>query len=225
MKKTITSILILTLIIGGFSLGFASKSSEKTCEVKNEKLIAKYNLPVNLTAKDFITKIYGLVSPDSANSIVERVTALTGIEPVEDEFGLWLGNENGYMVNYYGQKPDIEAMAIFNNGKIDNYGFFFIFPYKAGKRYDSMIRQVVFVSTLLQEMKDLGMIMNSDGDTDGIFETEGNYDGKYVSLKLVEEIESDNNSGFMNVGMEYVDNMDHSPEKDGRFILAMKVEP
>lgn len=205
----------------------AMTDSESADTLRTEMRSAdKYVMPLNLTARDFITKVYGFVEDETTREgTVKASGRLCGLVPQEDEFGLWLNPECGYAVSYYGMTPDVEAMARFEKERLSNYGFFFLFPYKEGMREDANRRQSEFTGCLLQELHDLGLVVSLNEATDAIFDAVSDYEGNFVDLRLIEEVVSPD-------GSEYPDKMSAkceasamTPESKGRFILILNVEP
>lgn len=161
--------------------------------------------PLQLTAKDFVTKVYGVVDTTLPESeVIREMESRFCLTPAADSDGLWLGSADGYAVSYYGMTPDVTAMVRFVDGYLSNYTYFFLFPYASGARHEADARQCEFCGSLLQEMKDLGMDMGSPVVTDAVFEAIGSYEGHYVNIRLFEECRDD---------------------LSGRFIVLMDVEP
>ncbi len=203
MKRTVTLLIALLLTAG------LSSAQHKAVEsvVATKSPLATVTLPVNVTAKDFMTKVYGVLDPslDKAGNIAasQQVMNLT---PEEDEYGLWLESADGYGVAYYGMTPDVSAHASFDNAdRLATYGYFFIFPYGTGGRDAANAQQTAFSGTLLQDLLDMGLEMGVDELSDAIFEVAGDYDDSNIDIRLVEEHETADNSG--------------------RFILILSVDP
>lgn len=159
-----------------------------------EKVI---EFPVPLNARDFVTKIYGVLGRDLPKkkmvSTAEKVMRLT---PEEDEYGIWLDGENGYTISYYGMTPDVSARASYGpDDTIDDFGYFFLFPYEGGERESANHSQSQFSQTLLQELSDMEVAMSVDSLSDALFEVDGIYEQDDVNVRLVEEHNTDDGSG------------------------------
>lgn len=164
-------------------------------------------LPVTLTASDMISKIYGVVDPEvSRQECIDQSRRTLRLTPEEDNGVLWLESDGGYRVNYYGLLPDVSAMARFDNDidGVNDYGYFFLFPYLANDKRESITRQADFCGTLLQEMADLGLPMDLNTATDDLFEAVGDYNGNFIDVRLLD---------------------DKGDNGEGRFILILSVEP
>lgn len=165
-------------------------------------------MPVSLTGRDFVTKVYGLLDPSTTKeAAIRECGELLNVRPQEDEYGLWLESDDGFVVSYYGMTPpDVSAHAAFGpNDHITDYGFFFIFPYESGERETANARQAQFSGTLLQEFMDMGLELEADTLTDALFEVTADYEHDAVDMRLVEEHQTDDQSG--------------------RFILILTVNP
>lgn len=58
-----------------------------------------YRMPVELTAEDFITKVYGVLSPDRSRAELCRdCRTMLDLMPEEDNMGLWIQSDDGYEV-------------------------------------------------------------------------------------------------------------------------------
>lgn len=183
-------------------------------------------MPLELTAHDFITRVYGFADNkgDKAHIVAESKQH-AGVEPTADEFGLWMNPENGYSISYYGMCPYVEALATFDDDTLSSYGFFFIFPYSAGERDNANHEQSRFCGSLLQEIYDIGVRMAVTDLTDALFHTIGYTDGNCLDIRLIEEVASPD-------GSEYSDKMSAScemaavtPDSHGRFVVILNVEP
>lgn len=164
-------------------------------------------LPLELTVADMVGKVYGVVNPDcSKKDCVAESRRVLRLTPEEDEGVLWLEADNGYRINYYGLVPDVSAMARFENGEenVSDFGYFFIFPYEGHAKADGVREQTDFCSSLLQEMRDIGLPMDLNTATDDLFEAVGDYNGSLVDVRLLD---------------------DRHVDGDGRFILILSVEP
>lgn len=170
------------------------------------KKLYEGSMPVELTAADFIERVYGVFDPTSSKAeICENCRRVLSLSPSEEEMGLWLDSAEGYRLNYYGiEIPEVSAMAQIENDSVCNYGFFFMFPYSEATKGSVNERQCAFCGALLQEMHDMGVDFNMGDASDSLFEAFGDYKGKTIDVRLADE-----------------DNADNS----GRFILYFVVEP
>ena len=185
----------------GQAAGQASVSAKDTAGSAGAVVL----LPVELTAEDLVTKVYGVVDPCvSKDECVRKSRELLRLTPEDDSGALWLETAGGYGVNYYGMIPDVSAMARFGNEKVSDFGYFFLFPYNAGERQSGIREQTDFCSSLLQEMTDIGLSMDLNTETDDLFEAVGDYKGSFVDIRLLDD-RKDNGSG--------------------RYILILSVEP
>lgn len=162
-------------------------------------------LPLELTAVDFITKVYGVLDTNlSEQKAMDEAKRSYNLTPAADSTGLWLDTADGYVVSYYGMTPYVSAVAHFDSDGASDYSYFFIFPYASGRRGAADYEQCAFSGSLLQEMQDVGLIVGVPDTTDSIFEAMGSYEGNHVNVRLVEE---------------------ELPDNSGRFILMLAVTP
>lgn len=168
--------------------------------------VAQRQIPLEVTAEDFITKVYGIMSPDrTKGELCEDCANILSLMPAEDNMGLWLDSADGYQLNYYGQKiPDVSAMATIEEDSVANFGFFFLFPYEDATKEATNQRQCLFCGSLLQEMQDIGVIMGVNTEADALFEATGDYKGNFVDVRLMDE---------------------STGENSGRYVLCLMVEP
>ncbi|MDE6340260.1 MAG: hypothetical protein K2K97_10815, partial [Muribaculaceae bacterium] len=165
---------------GILSLAEASQANMTAIDsIAGESVIAKRPIPVSLTAEDFITKVYGVLSPGrSKNELCEDCANVLNLIPSEDNMGLWLDSADGYQLNYYGQTiPDVSAMAAIESDSVANFGFFFLFPYTGATKDEMCRKQALFCGSLLQEMQDIGAIMGVNAASESLFEACGDYQG------------------------------------------------
>ncbi len=226
MKSAIAAAFML--VISALIPASASASGSESLlsdTVRTETAPAvRLSMPLALTARDFITKIYGFIDPRCTQAqTVEAARRIASVIPEADEFGLWLNADNGYAVSYYGMQPDVEAMAQFDGNQVSNYGFFFLFPYSPGEREKANSRQTEFCSSLLQELHDLGLSIRHDTGSDAIFEAIGDFAGNSVDIRLIEEFiapDGENTADAMSAAVASA-----SADKEGRFIVVLNVEP
>lgn len=164
---------------------------------------------VSLTAGDMVTKVYGVIDPSAGKkACVQQARMLLGLTPQEDAGVLWLETDNGYVVDYYGLRPQCSAMARYDDrtGKsgVVDYCYFFLFPYTSGSKTRSIDSQSEFCGTLLQELYDNGLVMDLNTATDDLFEAVGEHNGSLVDIRLLD---------------------DRQDAGAGRFILIVSIEP
>ena len=163
--------------------------------------------PVSLTAGDMVTKVYGVIDPESGKEeCVARTRNLLSLHPQEDEGVLWLETADGFVVDYYGMQPGVSAMARYDtpDAGVTDYGFFFLFPYTTDTRRQSIDMQSEFCGLLLQEMADCGLVMDLNTVTDDLFEAVGEHRGSLVDVRLLD---------------------DKQTPDSGRYILILSIEP
>lgn len=179
-----------------------SSSAAKATVAPEHAIMA---LPVEVTAEDLVTKIYGVIDPSvSKHECSNQAFRVLRLRPQEDNAALWLETSDGYGISYYGMQPEVSAMARFGNETLSDFCFFFLFPYKEDSKRECTRRQADFCGSLLQEMHDIGIPMGRDSLSDDLFEASGSYKGNFVAVRLMEEQTADN---------------------EGRFILILSVEP
>lgn len=164
---------------------------------------------VSLTASDMVTKVYGVVDPDAhKEECVRQARKVLGLTPQEDSDALWLESADGFVVDYYGMRPQVSAMARYDDGAeragVADYGYFFLFPYTADTKVHSINSQSEFCGSLLQEMYDNGLALDLNTATDDLFEAVGEHNGSLVDVRLLD---------------------DKQAAGEGRFILILSVEP
>ena len=137
--KTLATFLLTTVL----SFGIASDTMAQTVDIS---AFPRHPVPVDLTAEDFITKVYGVLSPDrSRDELCDDCVKLLNLMPSEDQMGLWLDSADGYQLSYYGQRvPDVSAMAVIERDSVANFGFFFLFPYNVSTKEEMNRRQALF---------------------------------------------------------------------------------
>lgn len=209
MKKFASILTITCLFLGATALNASHGRAELNSMshgVSMQDSVAPMPVTVGLTAEDFITKVYGVVDSGLGKEATRRaVCDALNIAPTEDEFGLWLERKDGYNIDYYGMRPEVSAMAAFDNDSVSNFGYFILFPYERGCRDEANVKQCSFCGSLLQEMRDIGLGLGSVPSEDALFEVVGSYDANVVDVRLVEEMPTAN--------------------EGGRFILVLTVEP
>lgn len=219
IMKTHIRLTVLTVVTLLFSFAASAQKKSPSADSKVVKmLIAKKMTPVKVTAKDLVTKVFGvadsnLSSPDLKKSVAKTLS----VTPQEDEGGLWLDPTDGYAVSYYGMVPQVSAVAMYDEEDSEHlayFSYFFLFPYSNGSRENANYEQCAFCTSLLQEMEDIGMDMGGDSSSDALFEAVGNYGENNVNIRLVEQ----------NSDSTYVVDPDHA-SGDGRYIVVLNVEP
>ena len=197
--------------------GFAQKKSPSADAKVVKMLISKKKAPVKVTARDLITKVFGVADHRLSSDELKSQTAKSlDITPVEDEGNLWLDPTDGYAVSYYGMVPQVSAVAVYDNtdGDISNFSYFFLFPYVQGARDNANYEQCAFCTSLLQEMDDMGMDMGTRTDSEALFQAVGNYGQNLVILRLVEQ----------QADATYVTDPTLASGA-GKYILTLEIEP
>lgn len=190
MKQTIHAIFIALLAVVSLSSAEAKKHSDIILATPSR--VVK---PVAVDGLDLITKVYGAVDPGlSKCNIVKETAKATGLLPQEDEYGLWLDSEDGYIVNYKGMCPRTSAMATFNGEDLEDFSFFFIFPYSADNRNEANALQCAFCGSLLQELADLGLDMHAASPVGTLFEADSEFAGNRFNIRLVDSPGNENSS-------------------------------
>ena len=209
-------ILAVALAAAAALSAFASDA-----EAQADSIAATVDSPVvapmakEVTARDFVTKVYGILDPSlSEAETCETARRIHGLQPKADEMGLWLEKADGYQLNYYGMQPECSAMAHFENDAVEDFAFFFLFPFDEGERDSANARQAEFCGNLLQEMQDIGLVMNLYSDPVALFNAKGTYADNYVEVRLLEE----QGTGVQGQGTR-------DKGQDGRFVLLLRVEP
>lgn len=179
----------------------------------SSKNVAKLRLPLDLTAEDFVTKVYGVFNPSiSGKELSESSDKILSLIPEQDEMGLWLNTDQGYNLRYYGMTPpETTAMARLEHDSITDFGFFFIFPYDNSSKAEANRLQSDFCGALLQELHDIGVILSSDQQSADLFDVTGEYKGHFLNARLIDEASYSKTSG----------NQDGA----GRYILMLSIEP
>lgn len=182
-----------------------SAAASAAPSVKNGISNPLISMPLQLTASDLVTKVYGVFDTGlSQSQTAEEVASRMKLTPSADRKSLWLDSADGYVVSYYGMMPQLSAVAYFNDQGVTNFCYFFIFPYSSGNRDTANLEQSLFAGSLLQEMNDVGLIIGMPDSTDAIFEAIGSYQDKHIDVRLLEEEELN---------------------ESGRFILSLEVTP
>lgn len=224
MKKSVMSLSFFSIALSLALIAFAG--DDIPVSPPSKPSTARCRIPVPLSAKDLITKIYGIVPAGlPRRATMDQVALLTGCSPRQEDSLFWLGSADGFRISYFGLDPDLEAFTRFDGDSLRSCAFFFIFPYETGARYKSMVQQTVFSSSILQEMQDIGMDLSADSLTDGIFEAQGSLCGKMVVIRLSEETVNPRTDTYSEIGPLLVYDRNSLPPAPGRFVLAMTVTP
>ncbi len=154
---------------------------------------------VTVNADDLVTKVYGLLSTNLTKSATKSEAArLLHVTPSDEEGVLWLDSETGYGLNYDGMTPEVSAMARFFDpetadttniakAKVNDFGFFFLFPYEEASKECVNRNQAEFCSALLTELKDMGVALGVNTASTDLFEVLGNYNGNNIDMRLFDE--------------------------------------
>lgn len=199
-------ITIAAMLMAAFTPALAQDVATEAV-LATQTPVKALQLPVEVTARYFITKVYGVLDRRlTKQEMLDASRKAIKLIPEEDEYGLWLESSDGYSVSYSGMTPDVSARAAYgDDDHITDYGFFFLFPYDGGGRDQANAEQAQFSGTLLQEMLDMGLAMDVDPLSDALFEVSGDYQQDLVDVRLIEEHNTDDGSG--------------------RFILILTVNP
>lgn len=175
--------------------------------------------PVTVNAADLIGKVYGVADPGCSESECRReAQARFETLPEVEEGAEWLSSDNGFVLVYEGQSPEVEAMARYERGEVAGYGYIFYFPYEATQRNVANHEQCEFCSALLQELSDMGLTLGSDIDTDSLFDVSGAFSGGDFHLALTEEVASETPGEDLPAGAIPAD-------REGQFVLLISVVP
>lgn len=194
MKRTI-SLLISVMLLTPVSF---AQQLEAGSVLMAESSHAKESLPShNLTTSDLLLKAYGLFDTTlNKNEIKKAVKKQLHISAIEDEYGLWLESANGYYITFHGIQPEVSSRVGFDsNNELTEYGYFFIFPYETDRRDDANAEQASFTSMMLQDMLEMDITMGVDELSDAIFEVAAEYQENIINVRLVEEHDTENDSG------------------------------
>lgn len=144
---------------------------------------------INVTANDFVTKVYGLFSPQiSKGELCDNCRAMLKINPEEEGANLWLDTAEEYRLNYYGQELHcVSAMATIEGDSVANFGYFVIFPYNYTNKQETTASQAQFCGCLLQELHDLGAELDVATIPGSLFEVTGSYSANHIDLRLTDE--------------------------------------
>ncbi len=225
---TILAIMISSLLCcpATVSAGSPDAVSSDTTTVVTRSIV-RLKMPVSLTVRDMISKVYGFIDPQvSRQQCLEALRVVADMTPQEDDYGMWLNEETGYGVSYYGMRPEVEARVQFEGkeGSASEYGFFFLFPYARGDRQNANDRQAEFCGYMLQELNDMGLEIGQTRVTDALFEVVGDYAGNIFNIRLVEEFtgpDGENRADAMTSIVEAAS----IPDVEGRFVVVLQVEP
>lgn len=190
MKQNISTLLIALLAVTS-TLGVEAKKHSDMIFAAPSHVVK----PVAVNGLDLITKVYGAVDPSlSKCNIVKETAKATGLLPKEDEYGLWLDSEDGYIVEYKGMCPRTSAMASFSGENLEDFSFFFIFPYSAENRNEANASQCAFCGSLLQELADLGLDMYAASPEGTLFEADSEFAGNKFNIRLVDAPKNEDSS-------------------------------
>ncbi len=175
--------------------------------------------PHRISTADIVGKVYGVANPCQDKATCREIARQTyGSSPVEDDGAEWIGETEGFAIDYEGQYPESEAMARYENDKVAGYGYIFYFPYKATEREKANKEQCRFCTTLIDELNEMGAIVGANPLTDALFDVGGYYNGGDVQLTLSEYIESETRSPELQAGAIPSD-------RSGQFVVIVSVVP
>ena len=161
---------------------------------------------VNVDGADLIEKVYGVENYQKGKDrIITAAHEATALTPSEEAGTYWLDSDDGYQLAYNGMAPKVAAMAKFDgDDKVEEFGYFFVFPYNADTRKAATGDQAAFCGSLLQEFNDMGMEMGVNTATTDLFDVLADNDSASVNARLIDDM-ADNG--------------------DGRYILFLVVNP
>lgn len=145
--------------------------------------------PLRVNAHDMLSLVYGFIDPARSYDQAVADTRLTlHLTPTVDPYGVWLDAGEGYALNYYGMTPEVTGMAHYDiDGTVQDYGYFFFFPYACNCREQANCSQSQFCGSLLQELYDIGAQLDQTQRPDLLFDVVGRYCDKFVQLQLVDQ--------------------------------------
>lgn len=218
-RKIVTSLSAFGLVLLSWSAVHASSFADMpVSEVSG--LLASAPVVVNsvrqgsrlparaeVDASDMMSKVYGIVPDKSC-----RRADCVALNAQEDEGYLWLDSADGYCLSYEGMTPDVSAAArIDDTDRVDEYCYFFLFPYSSAGKEEVVKQQAQFTGTLLQDMSDHCRRIGSDPNAPDIFAAAGEYGDNAVTVRLIDEAAD---------GTTAADG-----SQAGRYILMLIVEP
>lgn len=153
---------------------------------------------VEVDAQDMMTKVYGII-PDRKCGKADCVA----LNATEEEGGyFWLDSCDGYRLDYGGMTPLVSAAARIGEGdRLEEYCYFFLFPYDKDTKDDVTRDQAEFSGTLLQDMADHCRNVGAAPATDDLFTVGAEYADNAVYVRLIDE------------------------DSRGRYILMLVVDP
>lgn len=158
----------------------------------------RHPVPVQVTAMDLVTKVYGVLDPSlTCEQAADEAGRCLSICPEADETGLWLNADEGYVLDYYGMTPEVYAVANFDDNGATSFSYFFLFPYGHDQREWANSQQCAFCSAMLQEIYDSGLIVGVPDTTDCIFEALGSCGDNHITLSLNEKRENEDVGCFI----------------------------
>lgn len=147
------------------------------------------NMGRNVSAMDMVSKVYGAVNPESDKAgCMHAAEEAFSLIPHEEEGDLWLDSADGYKLSYAGVVPDVAAMARFgSDDSLEEYCYFFLFPYTDSTKEDANRQQADFTGSLLQEIYDCGCEPGVNTDSDDMMEVTGSHDGSFLDIRLLDD--------------------------------------
>lgn len=165
---------------------------ESSVSVSNDNTDSNSGKTLQLSGRDLITKAYGMIpAVNDRKGTMELSESVINMTPVAEDNNLWLDSTEGYAIDYYGMTPEVSALVRLENDSINDYGFFFLFPYSKIDKKSATENQVDFSKTMLQEFEDLGLDLGANPYTADLFEVSGDYTDNYVDVRLIDDQEGE----------------------------------
>lgn len=154
-----------------------------------KKSVSDVPKAIEVDARDMITKVFGVAgNATTRRDCMDATRNAISITPNDEDGNLWLDSDNGYRLSYSGMTPDVSAIARFNaTDSIDEFCYFFLFPYNTGNKPDINRAQSDFAGTLLQELNDITDDIGADSLTPNLFDVNGRYAGNMIDVRLVDD--------------------------------------
>lgn len=144
---------------------------------------------VTVNARDMVGKVFGIIEDGrTGRRCVDGAREALSMTPSLEGSTLWLDSADGYRLLYEGMSPDVAAMAhIADNDSIDEYCYFFLFPYTGSGKAAANSDQAGFSGTLLQELHDITADIGAVADTPDLFFVNGRVDNNMVDVRLLDD--------------------------------------
>ena len=163
-------------------------------------------------ARDLMTKVYGLIDDDASRGDCRALDAR------DDDGNMWLDSTDGYSLTYCDMTPEVSAVARFDDSdRVSEYCYFFLFPYDATNKHQTVTSQAGFTGTLLGEISDRCPGMGANPMTSDLFDATGEYEGNFINVRLIDDPTAKASAADALAGADL--NM------EGQYILMLIVEP